>query len=255
MDLWQILRQHWCVAGGGITMLIRNQKTFSLGVLFSISFFGVLILIFSPLFGGKNGLEYADDLFNKLSKGSSYFIPKVTEDNQKFMNNTVSLTVKLDKPDLVEKAVKIMPLVGMEATAKENELSYSGDLGKFLGNILAASDAMYHNDGTKVASAYGMNERTVLEVLWNVLSKSVKELQKQKKINEANMITQVMQKAVEPAYNYYGVEGQSVTENAFIIIGLLVFYVFYTMWWGYAIFYLFDGIGLSMKKAKVKKEV
>jgi hypothetical protein len=27
------------------------------------------------------------------------------------------------------------------------------------------------------------------------------------------------------------------------------------MWWGYAIFFLFDGIGLSMKKAKVKKEV
>jgi hypothetical protein len=37
--------------------------------------------------------------------------------------------------------------------------------------------------------------------------------------------------------------------------GLLVFYVIYTMWWGFAIFYMFDGIGLTMKKAKVKKEV
>jgi nucleotide-binding universal stress UspA family protein len=27
------------------------------------------------------------------------------------------------------------------------------------------------------------------------------------------------------------------------------------MWWGFAIFYMFDGIGLTMKKAKVKKEV
>jgi hypothetical protein len=36
---------------------------------------------------------------------------------------------------------------------------------------------------------------------------------------------------------------------------LLVFYVAYTMWWGFAIFYIFEGIGLSMKKAKVKKEV
>ena len=39
-----------------------------------------------------------------------------------------------------------------------------------------------------------------------------------------------------------------------MLSGLLVFYVFYTMWWGYAIFYMFEGFGLTMKKAKVKKE-
>jgi len=27
------------------------------------------------------------------------------------------------------------------------------------------------------------------------------------------------------------------------------------MWWGFAIYYMFNGIGLSMTKAKVKKEV
>jgi len=26
------------------------------------------------------------------------------------------------------------------------------------------------------------------------------------------------------------------------------------MWWGFAIFYMFDGVGLTMTKAKVKKE-
>jgi hypothetical protein len=34
-----------------------------------------------------------------------------------------------------------------------------------------------------------------------------------------------------------------------------VFYVVYTLWWGFAIFFIFEGIGLSMTKAKVKKEV
>jgi len=42
-----------------------------------VTFAGVLALIFSPIFGdGRNGLVYADDMFNKLSKGSSYFIPR-----------------------------------------------------------------------------------------------------------------------------------------------------------------------------------
>jgi hypothetical protein len=46
-----------------------------------------------------------------------------------------------------------------------------------------------------------------------------------------------------------------VVDRAGLMIFLLAFYVFYTMWWGYAIFYLFEGFGLTMKKAKVKKEV
>ncbi len=51
----------------------------SIGLLLGVTFFGVLALIFSPVFGeGRNGLEYSDALFNKLAKGSSYFVPKLT---------------------------------------------------------------------------------------------------------------------------------------------------------------------------------
>ncbi len=51
----------------------------NLGILLALCFFGILALIFSPVFGhGRNGLQYSDDLFNKLAKGSSYFIPELT---------------------------------------------------------------------------------------------------------------------------------------------------------------------------------
>ena len=80
-------------------------------------------------------------------------------------------------------------------------------------------------------------------------------MQKQKKMDEANVINETLKKAVEPAFNFYQIEAQSVVDKAFTMIFLLSFYVAYTMWWGYAIYYLFEGIGLSMKKAKVKKEV
>ena len=39
-----------------------------------------------------------------------------------------------------------------------------------------------------------------------------------------------------------------------ILVFALLFYLAYTIWWGYAIMYLFDGLGLQMKKAK-KTEV
>ncbi len=41
-----------------------------------------------------------------------------------------------------------------------------------------------------------------------------KEFAKAKKIEEANMVSAVTKKAVETAYNYYGVEDEKVSENA-----------------------------------------
>jgi capsid portal protein len=121
--------------------------------------------------------------------------------------------------------------------------------------VLQDADDMYKNDGQKLVTRYGVDEKEAMASWWNVLKVMDKELKKQGKIAEAKIVSDVMKKAVEPAYNYYKVDAQKVSEKAAIMTGLLVFYVVYTMWWGFAIFYMFDGIGLTMKKAKVKKEV
>jgi hypothetical protein len=236
-------------------MVIRNKQTFSLGLIMGISFYVVLALIFSPIFGGVNGLDFADNLFNKLSKGSSYFIPKVQKNAEKFAGKPLSLTIKLDKPEQAEKTAKVLLAAGVQVGKKDTDITITGDLGQMAGRIIKDADAMYHNKGSEVSAAYGMDEKEVMRVWWNVLSKADKELKKQKKIEEANFLGEVTKKTIEPAYNFYKIEGQRVSEKAGVMTGLLVFYVIYTMWWGYAVFYMFDGLGLSMKKAKVKKEV
>jgi hypothetical protein len=236
-------------------MLIRHKKMFNLGVLLAISFLGVLALIFSPIFGGVNGLDYADNLFNKLSKGSSYFIPKLMKSDEKYLGTQFKAAIKLDKPEQVEKSVKILTVAGAQVSATGADLTISGDLGNLLSNVLKDADAMYHNNGTEVANRYGFDAKEVLSQWWNILTKMDKTFKKELKIEESKAVSEVVKKAVETAYNFYGIEAQKVSDKAFLMIALLVFYVIYTMWWGYAIFYMFDGIGLSMKKAKVKKEV
>ena len=236
-------------------MLVTHKKTFNLGGLLGLTFFGVLLLIFSPVFGGKNGLQYSDDLFNKLAKGSSYFIPKITKNVQTFEGKSFAIAVKLDKPETAQEGVKILTTAGVQASATNTELKISGDLGKMLFSALSDSDAMYQNEGSKVSSRYGFDEREAMTVWWSILNKMNKEFQKEKKIEESGVVSEVMKKGIEPAFNFYGIEAQNVIKRAGTMTGLLVFYVMYTMWWGYATFYLFDGLGLSMKKAKVKKEV
>jgi hypothetical protein len=237
-------------------MVVKNKKPFSIGVVLALSFFGVLLFIFSPVFGdGKNGLVYSDDMFNKLSKGSSYFIPKIAKNNEKFSGTAIAATIKFDKPEQGAGAAKLLAAAGVEVKNAGAEVTVNGNLGALMAKVLQDSDDMFKNDGKKVADRYGVDEKEAMTMWWNVLKVMDKELKKQGKIEDAKIVSDVMKKAVEPAFNFYKIEAQKVTEKAGIMTGLLIFYVAYTMWWGFAIFYLFDGVGLTMKKAKVKKEV
>lgn len=235
-------------------MLIRNKKTFGIGAFFAVSFLAVLFLIFSPLFGGKNGLQFSDDSFNKLAKGSSYFIPKVSKSVEPYVGKPLSVGIKLDKEEDVESTSKLFEAAGAKLEKAGAMLRIDGDLGAVLQSALKDADAMYKNDGKAVSNRYGYDEKRVLKNWWQAFTKIEKDLKKDKRVDEAKIISDVTKKAIEPAYNFYKIDGQKVVEHAGMMSGLLIFYVAYTMWWGYAIFYMFDGVGLSMKKAKVKKE-
>jgi hypothetical protein len=235
-------------------MLIKNRKPFNTGIVLIVSFLGVLFLIFSPLFGGRSGLEFSDDSFNKLSKGSSYFIPKVSKSVEQFAGKSFSVSIKLDSAEDVERTARLFSTAGADVKKNDTELHLSGNLGNVLRSALTDADAMYHNNGKTVADRYGDNEKKVMKSWWTAFNKMEKKLKKEKKLEEGNILTEVNKKAIEPSYNFYEVDAQKVSEHAGMMSGLLIFYVAYTMWWGYAIFYLFDGIGLSMKKSKMKKE-
>jgi len=248
-----------------------------LGIVMLVSFFVVLFLIFSPIFpkapdgSPQNGLEFSDRMFNRLAKGSSYFIPKVMKSNEKFMGKMLNVTVKMDKPtdkpgDAEKRAELNAKLYGaVEGTKVEvngPELKIEGDLGKILASTLQDADAMFNNEGDKIKAKYAGfmaladdDEKKMFRQWHNSLTKIDKELKKQKMVEEAKMVSTVMKKAVETAYNFYEILPQKVSEKASLMTGLLVFYVVYTLWYGFAIFYIFEGIGLSMTKAKVKKEV
>lgn len=252
-------------------MAIKHKGHLGLGIVLSVSFLVVLVLIFSPIFpDGLNGLEYTDEMFNKLSKGSSYFIPKVAKSNEKFMGKMFSVTLKMgkpeDKPGDAEKRAEgsaqlfiVNEGIG-KAEVKGAELKIEGDLGKVLAAALRDSETMYRNEGEKIKALYGTamkidDVKQMFRQWYNVLDRMNKEFVKEKKAAEAKIVSDVMKKAVETGYNYYEIEAVKVKEKIGLMAFVLVFYVAYTVWWGFSIFYLFEGIGLSMKKAKVKKEV
>lgn len=246
-----------------------------LGIILAISFWVVLFLIFSPIFpkapdgSSQNGLEYADRMFNRLAKGSSYFIPKVAASNEKFMGKPFSVTINMSKEGdqagdaekRAERASKLFTInPGATVEVQGADMKIGGDVGLVLKAALDDADLMFKNEGDQIKAKYAeaMATDDVKQMFrqWNnVLPKIDKAFKKEGKIAEAKMVSDVTKKAIEASYNFYGIGAQKVSERVGLMTFLLVFYVAYTMWWGFAIFFIFEGIGLSMKKAKVKKEV
>jgi hypothetical protein len=227
--------------------MIAHKKEFFGGAIMMAVFAVVLIVIFMPIFGGQNGLNYLDNLYNTISKGSAYYIPKVKEEAAKFEGTAVAVTIQMLNPDQTQETAKLLNQAGALVNVSGAELKVSGDLVQILNGCIDDADAMYHNQGEKVSGKYGLDEKRVLFDWWTALKGMGKALEKQKKFKEAKVIDLTVSKAVETSYNYYQVEPKKIGEKIGIVIFSLVFYVIYTLWYGFAIMFMFEGWGMQLK--------
>ncbi len=227
--------------------MIAHKKEFYGGLALFVAFFVVLFIIFSPIFDGKNGMDYLDSLYNSISKGSAYYIPKVKEETDKFIGNKVTVALKMADENQAQQTASLFTQAGATAEVSGAQLNVSGDIGNILANCLTDSDSMYNNDGTTVSNKYGYNEKQVLYNWHKALKAADKDLKKQKLFKEAKVVALTIKKVVETSYNYYKIEPQKIGDKVGIVIFSLVFYVAYTMWYGFSILFMFEGWGLRLE--------
>jgi hypothetical protein len=227
--------------------MIAHKKRFFGGAGALAVFIVVLILFFMPIFEGQNGLDYLDALYNSISKGSAYYIPKLDKETRKFLGHSVNLNLTLASDEQAKQSRRLFEKGGAMSKVSGSTIQVAGDLGKILQNCLADADHMYLNDGQKVSSKYGYDEKRVLFNWWNAFKEMDKGLKKQKLFKEAKLVTAVKKKAVEPSYNYYNIEPQRIMDRLGIVIFSLIFYVVYTLWYGFAIMFMFEGWGVKLE--------
>ncbi len=231
--------------------MIAHKKEFTGGLALHIAFWIVFVLLLSPLYPGQgkkvNMLDYMDSMYNSISKKSAYYVPATQKKIEVFKGNNISLNIKADAKLSMERMTALMQHAGMKVEAGDKEIKLSGDLGGMLSTILADADSMFANDGKTVSSKYGFAEKQAMYDWYNILKSMEKSLTKQEKFAESKVLYQVRTKAVEPSYNYYGIEAQSIQEKAVLVILSLVGYVIYTMWFGFSILFMFEGWGLKLE--------
>ena len=235
-------------------MLVKRTGPFIKGLIMAIAFIVVLILMFSPIFGGHNAMVAADKLFNSIAKGSTNYFPGLVKKNAEYVNKAFDVSIKLKDQDMAKKAAKIVTAAGAKSTGDTAEIKVTGDLGSIVSAALKDSEAMFNNRETELSAKYGMPGQEALYVWWNVLKETDKDLTRQKRFKEAGFVSDVVKKGVEVAYNFANIEPESAASRMSILGFSLIFYVIYTLWWGLAVMYIFEGIGLEMT-AGAKKEV
>ncbi len=226
--------------------MIADKALFTKGAILLAAFFAVLFTMFMPITDQGNVLNYMDNLYNTISKGSAYYIPKMKEESAAFKGNQISVEINMATDKQAAGTAPLFLKGGATVNQNGTHLNISGDLGTMMENCLADADAMFANDGKTVKDKYGYNEKEALFNWWTAITKMDHELKKQEKFPEAKMISNVNQKAVECAFNYYTIKPEKISDKFGIVVFSLVFYVIYTLWFGFAIMFLFEGWGMKL---------
>jgi hypothetical protein len=223
-----------------------NTTKLGVGIALLVSFIIVLVIFFMPVFGGMNGLDYLDNLYNSISKGSAYYIPKVQHQVEVHGSKDVTLNLKMADAATAAAVEPIFNKAGITTAVEGNNLMVNGDLAEIFSICLADADDAYHNREEALQARYGAGARNVMYGWWAALGAIEKDLKRQKIFASADLAHSVQAKTVECAYNYYGIEAQNIKDRWAIVLFSLVFYVIYTVWYGYAIMYIFEGLGFEL---------
>ena len=223
-----------------------KKKELGIGIFLLVTFAAVMVAIFMPLIDGGNALNYMDNLYNSISKGSAYYIPKVEHLAEEHGSEVVTLNLKMTDSNTAQAAELLFSKTGATTAVEDNNLMVNGDIEAIFNACLKDAELAYHNRGEDLTTRYGMEARPVLHTWWQALGAMEKDLNRQKLFAAAQLTHTVQAKTVECAYNYYGIEAQAIKDRWGTVLFSLLFYVLYTVWYGYGIMYVFEGLGFEL---------
>jgi hypothetical protein len=230
--------------------MVHNKKEFTGGIVLLVVFFVVLFAMFQPLFDGHNAMAYLDNLYNSISKGSAYYVDSLKEEVKVVGDFEVNVTMNLESEAQAADSVALITAAGATAEAQGKTLTVKGSYLAILNSCLDDSDKMYHNDAAALKAKYpsyaAKDDRQALYNWNSIMGGFDRQLKKQKSFAEAKVAVNIASKVVETAYNYYKVVPEQIKDKMGIVFFSLAFYVIYTLWYGFAIMFVFEGWGLRI---------
>ncbi len=226
-------------------MKAQQKATFK-GLMMLAVFLVVLLFMFTPVFNGHNSMEFLDNLYNSISKGSADYSDAVRDEILKMDPESFQFKIEMASEEQARQSAILLDEAGAETESEGRGITVKGDLKTLLTAVIDDSEVMFKNDGKAIKEKYGYNELRVLYNWWVLSNKLDAQFTKEKRFQPAKNIKLVQNRVLECSYNYYGIESQSIKDKYLIVILSLIFYVAYTVWYGFGIMHLFEGWGMKL---------
>ena len=164
------------------------------------------------------------------------------------IGTSITATIDMKTEEQAEQTALLYEQSGASVVKSGTDLEVTGDLGRIIETCIADADIMYHNNEDEITDKYGYSAKQVLYNWWKSFGAMKEYFEDHNKFNTAEIFTRVNERAVEPAYNYFGIEAESVGERAAALVFSLIFYIAYTLLYGFGIMYIIEGLGLKIRQ-------
>lgn len=231
-------------------MIIIRKKPFYRGVALLAGFFAIFSLLFYPFItvdGEKlTALHYSDQVFNELSKGSSDFLYMAREASASMRGREINLNIAMNSGKLESIQKRLLNNAGAkDVNSSDGRLSFNVDLGALLAQATSDSTLLYNNEEDRLLAKYGgLEPLDVSRAWWDLLTPIGRQLQLHSQPGASSAVDTVIRRALEPGNNYFGIPAKKISDNILLISLFLLFYIIYTVWYGFAIYEIFSGFGL-----------
>ena len=118
----------------------------------------------------------------------------------------------------------------------------------------ADAKLLFYGREEDLRDKYELSGKEAIYYWWAVFDDLVRRYIQLNRPDEADFARFVTSRILEPSYNFAGIEPRDISEEGSTVTLLLFFYIAYTVWYGFAILYLFEGLGIMATKPLRKEE-
>jgi hypothetical protein len=200
-------------------------------------------------------MGWADNFFNQLAKHSAFYIVEGKQKAAAFTGQEVNYGMVPREFADRDKLARLFAVRGFAIESlPDKRIRVKGDLAALAQAALREADLFYRNDTASIEAAYGFRAAEAIYCWWLVFDGLTRRYTQDGMGAEADFARFMTTRVLEPAYNFRGIEARPIDTSIMPVFLLLAAYIVFTVWYGFSVLLMFEGLAITAQGGGKKAE-